>query len=67
MYLVFGADEEVGGLRGAAQVVKLLQERKVRLDFVIDEGLLITEGVMPGLKSPRRWSASPRRATCRWC
>ena len=47
MYLVFGADEEVGGLRGAAQVVKLLQERKVRLDFVIDEGLLITEGVMP--------------------
>ncbi len=52
VYLVFGADEEVGGLRGAAQVVKLLQERKVRLDFVIDEGLLITEGVMPGLKQP---------------
>jgi len=52
VYLVFGADEEVGGLRGAAQVVKLLQERKVRLDFVIDEGLLITEGVMPGLQQP---------------
>lgn len=52
VYLVFGADEEVGGLRGAVQVVKLLQERKVRLDFVIDEGLLITEGVMPGLKQP---------------
>jgi carboxypeptidase PM20D1 len=42
----------VGGLRGATQVVKLLQERKVRLDFVIDEGLLITEGIMPGLKQP---------------
>ena len=52
VYLVFGADEEVGGMRGAVQVVKLLQERKVRLDFVIDEGLLITEGVMPGLKQP---------------
>jgi carboxypeptidase PM20D1 len=52
VYLVFGADEEVGGLRGATQVVKLLQERKVRLDFVIDEGLLITEGIMPGLKQP---------------
>jgi carboxypeptidase PM20D1 len=52
VYLVFGADEEVGGLRGATQVVKLLQERKVRLDFVIDEGLLITEGIMPGLTQP---------------
>lgn len=52
VYLVFGADEEVGGLRGAAQVVKLLEQRKVRLDFVIDEGLLITEGIMPGLQQP---------------
>jgi carboxypeptidase PM20D1 len=52
VYLAFGADEEVGGLRGAVQIVKLLQERKVRLDFVIDEGLLITEGVMPGLAKP---------------
>jgi carboxypeptidase PM20D1 len=32
--------------------VKLLQQRKVRLDFVIDEGLLITEGIMPGLAKP---------------
>jgi carboxypeptidase PM20D1 len=52
VYLVFGADEEVGGLRGAAQVVKLLQQRNVRLDFVIDEGLLITEGLLPGLQPP---------------
>jgi carboxypeptidase PM20D1 len=52
VYLAFGADEEAGGLRGAVQIVKLLQERKVRLDFVIDEGLLITEGIMPGLKQP---------------
>lgn len=52
VYLVFGADEEVGGQRGAAQIVKLLQERKVRLDFVLDEGLLITDGIMPGLKQP---------------
>lgn len=52
VYLGFGADEEVGGLRGAVAMVKLLQDRKVRLDFVIDEGLLITEGVMPGLATP---------------
>ena len=52
IYLAFGADEEVGGLRGAKAIAALLAERKVRLDFVIDEGLLITEGVMPGLKPP---------------
>ena len=52
VYLIFGADEEVGGKRGALQIAKLLQERKVQLDFVIDEGLLITEGVMPGLATP---------------
>jgi carboxypeptidase PM20D1 len=52
VYVVSGADEEVAGLRGAAQIVKLLQERKVRLDFVVDEGLVLTEGVIPGVKAP---------------
>jgi len=52
IYLIFGSDEEVGGLRGAVPIARLLAERKVRLDFVIDEGLLITEGVLPGLKAP---------------
>lgn len=52
VYLAFGADEEVGGLRGARSIAKLLVERQVKLDFVIDEGLLITEGVLPGLKAP---------------
>lgn len=52
VYLSFGADEEVGGLRGAKEIVKLLESRKVKLDYVLDEGLLITEGVMPGLAKP---------------
>jgi carboxypeptidase PM20D1 len=52
VYLGFGHDEEVAGLRGALAIAKLLEERKVRLDFVIDEGLLVTEGIMPGLKQP---------------
>ena len=52
IYLAFGADEEVGGLRGAAQIASLLKQRAVKLDFVIDEGLVITEGVMPGLAQP---------------
>ncbi len=50
--LAYGADEEVTGERGAAQIAALLKERGVRPSFVIDEGLLITEGIMPGLKKP---------------
>jgi carboxypeptidase PM20D1 len=52
IYLAYGADEEVGGYRGAQQIAKLLQSRGVKLDFVVDEGLLITEGVLPGLDKP---------------
>ena len=52
VYLAFGADEEVGGLRGAAKIAQLLQQRQVRPDFILDEGLLVTEGIMPGLAQP---------------
>ncbi|MFW6166930.1 MAG: M20/M25/M40 family metallo-hydrolase, partial [Ralstonia sp.] len=52
IHLAFGADEEVGGDRGAKQIAALLKSRGERLDFVIDEGLLITEGVLPGLTKP---------------
>lgn len=52
VYLGFGHDEEVNGLRGALAMARLLEERQVKLDFLIDEGLLITEGVLPGLKAP---------------
>ena len=45
-------DEEVGGERGAQQIAELLQgARRAACDFVLDEGLLITEGVLPGLDS----------------
>src|SRR5262245_33075705 len=37
VYLIFGADEEVGGERGAKQIAKLLGDRGVKLEFVIDE------------------------------
>ncbi len=50
--LAFGADEEVAGERGAARIAAMLKERGVRLQFVIDEGLLITEGIMPGIDRP---------------
>ena len=52
VYLIFGADEEIGGQRGAARIARLFADRGVHLQFVIDEGLLITEGVLAGLDRP---------------
>lgn len=52
VYLAFGADEEVGGQRGALEIARLLQSRGIRLDFILDEGLLITDGILPGLTRP---------------
>lgn len=52
VYLAYGADEEVGGHRGAARIAALLKSRGVQADFVLDEGLLVLDGVMPGLKQP---------------
>src|SRR5215208_4785630 len=48
----FGHDEEVAGIRGAKAIVALLASRDVRLDYVIDEGLLITDGIIKGLDKP---------------
>lgn len=50
--LAFGHDEEVGGEQGAVKIVETLKQRGVKLDFAIDEGLLMVDGVMPGLKPP---------------
>lgn len=52
VYLIAGADEEVGGRRGALAIAALLKSRGVQLDFVLDEGLVITQGVLPGLNQP---------------
>ncbi len=50
-YLAFGYDEEVYG-SGAAQIAALLKQRGIQLDFVLDEGLVITQGMMPGIDDP---------------
>ena len=52
LYLAFGHDEELGGRNGAAAIAQLLKSRGVQLDFVLDEGLVITEGVLKGLDRP---------------
>ena len=50
--LAFGADEEVGGTEGAAQIVTLLQSRYGTAEFVLDEGGIISEGSIPGVAAP---------------
>ena len=52
IFIAMGADEEVGGLRGAKKVAELLASRGIKLEFVLDEGLLITEGILKGLSKP---------------
>lgn len=52
VYFVMGDDEEVSGLRGALPIAELLKSRGVRLDWVLDEGLLVLDGAVPGLSKP---------------
>ena len=52
VYLAFGHDEENGGAEGAVAIAKLLAERGVHCEFALDEGLLISEGIMPGVAAP---------------
>ncbi len=52
VYLILGHDEEVGGARGAGRVAALLKERGVKLDAFIIEGLVVTQGILPGVAAP---------------
>ena len=51
-------------LRGAKAIVALLASRGVKLDFVLDEGLLITEGIMKGLDKARGADRRRREGLC---
>ncbi len=52
VYLAFGHDEEVGGMRGAAQIAATLKERGAELLYVLDEGGAITDGIVEGVTQP---------------
>jgi carboxypeptidase PM20D1 len=52
VYLALGGDEEIGGNDGAAQIAELLRQRHVALEYVLDEGLGIADGITPDLRSP---------------
>ncbi len=50
VYLCFGHDEEIGGKSGAAEIVNYLKSQGVRPQFVLDEGGILSDGIVPGIK-----------------
>jgi carboxypeptidase PM20D1 len=50
--IVSGHDEEAGGARGAKAIADLLAQRGIHPEFVLDEGEVITDGVVAGATRP---------------
>jgi carboxypeptidase PM20D1 len=51
IYLAFGHDEEVGG-EGAKAIAKYFLEQNIQFEFILDEGGVITDGIIPGTTQP---------------
>ncbi len=52
IYLALGHDEEIGGKQGALKIAQYLEKQKIPFQFVLDEGSIVTEGTVPGIKAP---------------
>lgn len=52
MFFAFGGDEELGGRRGARRIAAWFAGRKLRFEYVIDEGSVIASGLVPGIDRP---------------
>jgi carboxypeptidase PM20D1 len=52
VYLSIGHDEEIGGARGASVVARLLAERGIHFQFVLDEGGAVADDLLPGIDRP---------------
>ena len=50
LYLSFGHDEEIGGLRGAKVIVEHLKAQGIEAQFVLDEGGTISQNIIPGIE-----------------
>jgi len=47
IYFLFGHDEEIGGHDGAQVVSSYFRDQNIRLHYVLDEGGLVLDGVLP--------------------
>jgi carboxypeptidase PM20D1 len=51
-YLAFGHDEELSGRLGAATIASYLKSQGVEAEFVADEGMAVTIGMVPMMSQP---------------
>lgn len=49
LWFVFGHDEEIGGAEGALPIAQWMEERGQKVEFVVDEGGFVLDGLMPEL------------------
>ena len=52
IYLSFGHDEEIGGERGAKTIAGIMRDRGIRPEFILDEGMAVTKGLIPMMDKP---------------
>ena len=56
LYVALGHDEEVGGKAGAGTIAPvlagLLDQHGEQLEFILDEGMFVMSGVVPGVQDP---------------
>lgn len=51
IYFAFGHDEEAGG-EGAKAIAKYFAEQNIQFEFILDEGGIIADGIIPGTTQP---------------
>ena len=52
IYFAFGHDEETGGKDGALKIAEHLAKQNIQFEFVLDEGGVVTQDMLPGVTSP---------------
>lgn len=52
IFLAFGHDEEIMGANGAEKIAQTLKSRNIKYEYIIDEGGIITQDIIPGVKLP---------------
>jgi len=52
IYFAFGHDEEIGGANGAVKIVDWFKKQNIKAEMIMDEGLVITDGIVPGMEKP---------------
>ena len=52
IYIASGSDEEIGGRKGAKVIAEYCRQNNLHFTFYLDEGGIVSEGVVPGIKKP---------------